>query len=139
MKFKKKRQQTWVTNRVKNLISQRDNAFEKWIEESSIINRNHKQSLRNKVTNEITTALSSKLPNLVYVSTIPRITKTTVLNITTTEEITKINRSLKSKKRTGCDGISIESLKCFSLIKKVYVADVSTSVWNRVSFQNLSK
>ena len=51
--FKKRRQQTWVTNRVKNLISQRDNAFEKWIKEPSILNRNELKSLRNKVTNEI--------------------------------------------------------------------------------------
>ena len=52
--FKKRRQQTYrVPNRVKNLISQRDKAFEKWIKEPSILNRNELKSLRNKVTNEI--------------------------------------------------------------------------------------
>ena len=51
--FKKRRQQTWVTNRVKNLLSQRDKAFEKWIKEPKILNRNELKSLRNKVTNEI--------------------------------------------------------------------------------------
>ena len=173
--FKKRRQQTWVTNRVKNLISQRDKAFEKWIKEPSIINRNELKSLGNKVTNEtrkakkeynykllgenpsasrkyktlkckksaiqptnkmpgvealneyfthVGPALSSKLPNLVYVSTIPRITKTMVLNNTTTEEINKIFRNLKNKKSTGHDGISHEILKCCSPIIEPYVADV---------------
>ena len=46
--FKKRRQQTWVTNRVKNLIKQRDKAFEKWIKEPRIINKNQLKSLRNK-------------------------------------------------------------------------------------------
>ena len=154
MIFKKRRQQTWVTNRVKNLISQRDKAFENWIKEQSIINRNQLKSLRNKVTDEIRKAkkenqykllgenpsasrifktlkckknenqptnkmqgvealneyftqlgpaLSSKPPNLVYVWTIPRMIKTMVVNKATTEEITKIFRSLKNKKSTGYD------------------------------------
>ena len=173
--FKKRRQQTWATNRVKNLINQRDKAFEKWIKEPSVMNRNQLKSLRNKVTDEIRKAkkdfsykllgenpsasriyktlkyqksatqptnkipgvealndyftqigptLSSKLPNLVYLSTIPRVTKTMVFNNTTAEEITKILHNLKNKKSTGYDGISNEILKCCSPIIEPYIADV---------------
>ena len=46
--FKKRRQQTWVTNRMKILISQRDKAFEKRIKEPSIKNRNQLKSLGKK-------------------------------------------------------------------------------------------
>ena len=53
----------------------------------------------NEYFTQVDPALSSKLPNLVYVSTIPRITKTMVLNNTTTEEITKIFRNLKKTRK----------------------------------------
>ena len=52
----------------------------------------------NEFFTQVGPALSSKLPNLVYVSTIPRITKTMALNNTTTEKITKIIRNLKTRK-----------------------------------------
>ena len=78
----------------------------------------------NEYFTQIGPALSANLPNLVYVSTIARITKTMVLNNTTTEEITKIFRSLKNKKITGYDGISNEILKCCSPIIEPCVADV---------------
>ena len=65
----------------------------------------------NEYFTQIGPASSLKLPNLVYVSTIPRITKTMVLNNTTTEEITKIIRNLKNRKSTGYDGISNEILQ----------------------------
>ena len=75
----------------------------------------------NEFFTQVGPALSSKLPNLVYVSTIPRITKTMVLNNTTTKEITKIIRNLKNKKSTAYDGISNEILKCCSPIIEPYV------------------
>ena len=73
----------------------------------------------NEYFTQIGPTLSSKLLNLIYVSTIPRMTNTMVLNNTTTEEITKIIRSLKNTKSTGYDGI-----KCCSPIIEPYVADV---------------
>ena len=78
----------------------------------------------NEYFTQIGPTLSSKLLNLIYVSTIPRMTNTMVLNNTTTEEITKIIRSLKNTKSTGYDGISDEFLKCCSPIIEPYVADV---------------
>ena len=78
----------------------------------------------NEYFTQVGPALTSKLPNLVYVSTIRRITKTMVVKNTTTEEITKIVRNLKNKKSTGYDGISNEILKCCSPIIEPYVADV---------------
>ena len=53
----------------------------------------------NEYFTQLGPALTSKLPNLVYVSTIPRITKTMVLNNTTTEEIIKICRNLKKQEK----------------------------------------
>ena len=93
----------------------------------------------NEYFTQVGPALSSKLPNLVYVSTIPRITKTMVLNNTTNKEIIKIVCNLKNKKSTGYDGISNEILKCCSPIIEPYVADVFNKCSDRVSFQNLSK
>ena len=57
-------QQTGGTNRVKNLISQGDRAFGKWIKEQSIMSRNQLKSLKNKVTKEFRKA--KKNTNISY-------------------------------------------------------------------------